>query len=147
MVLHFVIFKKTMQQKTAKKYISTSLKKKKKSTTAREKFHTFFDAMQQEHFRKMEIQKSLPIFFFFVYQQSISYQWVGCFSLHLNSFDKQKASQVGISSSSNKRFFPKKEFPEIRFPTKFKKIHGNLTQILNANFQNLQTRCGTCTLE
>lgn len=146
MVLHFVIFKKTMQQKTAKKYISTSLKKK-KSTTAREKFHTFFDAMQQEHFRKMEIQKSLPIFFFFVYQQSISYQWVGCFSLHLNSFDKQKASQVGISSSSNKRFFPKKEFPEIRFPTKFKKIHGNLTQILNANFQNLQTRCGTCTLE
>lgn len=145
MVLHFVILKKTMQQKTAKKYISTSLKKK-KSTTAREKFHTFFDAMQQEHFRKMEIQKSLPIFFF-LYQQSISYQWVGCFSLHLNSFDKQKASQVGISSSSNKRFFPKKEFPEIRFPTKFKKIHGNLTQILNANFQNLQTRCGTCTLE
>lgn len=146
MVLHFVIFKKTMQQKTAKKYISTSLKKK-KNPQQQEKNSIHFLMQCSKNISEKWKSKNHYLFFFFVYQQSISYQWVGCFSLHLNSFDKQKASQVGISSSSNKRFFPKKEFPEIRFPTKFKKIHGNLTQILNANFQNLQTRCGTCTLE
>lgn len=146
MVLHFVIFKKTMQQKTAKKYISTSLKKK-KNPQQQEKNSIHFLMQCSKNISEKWKSKNHYLFFFFVYQQSISYQWVGCFSLHLNSFDKQKASQVGISSSSNKRFFPKKVFPEIRFPTKFKKIHGNLTQILNANFQNLQTRCGKCTLE
>lgn len=145
MVLHFVILKKTMQQKTAKKYISTSLKKKNPQQQEKNSIHFLMQC--SKNISEKWKSKNHYLFFFFLYQQSISYQWVGCFSLHLNSFDKQKASQVGISSSSNKRFFPKKEFPEIRFPTKFKKIHGNLTQILNANFQNLQTRCGTCTLE
>lgn len=145
MVLHFVILKKTMQQKTAKKYISTSLKKKNPQQQEKNSIHFLMQC--SKNISEKWKSKNHYLFFFFLYQQSISYQWVGCFSLHLNSFDKQKASQVGISSSSNKRFFPKKEFPEIRFPTKFKKIHGNLTHILNANFQNLQTRCGTCTLE
>lgn len=67
-------------------------------------------------------------------------------STHLTC--RKPAKPVGISSVSNKRFFLKQVFPEIKFPIKKStKISGNSSEISNSSFRILQIRPGTCTLD
>lgn len=61
-----------MQQKTAKKYISTSLKKKKIHNSKRKIPYIFWCNVART-FQKNGNLKIITYFFFFVYQQSISY--------------------------------------------------------------------------
>lgn len=69
MVLHFVILKKTMQQKTAKKYISTSLKKK-KNPQQQEKNSIHFLMQCSKNISEKWKSKNHYLFFFFLYISS-----------------------------------------------------------------------------
>lgn len=75
MVLHFVILKKTMQQKTAKKYISTSLKKKNPQQQEKNSIHFLMQC--SKNISEKWKSKNHYLFFFFFCISAVHFLLVG----------------------------------------------------------------------